>query len=66
MKIDVAETAARLKVTPGRVRQLLKVNRIAGAELIGPKGRGVWQITVGEDGRPIVLAPPGRQKVNRT
>lgn len=55
MKIDVAETAARLGVTPGRVRQLLAAKRIAGAELIGPARRGVWQIPVGEDGKPVVL-----------
>lgn len=56
MKIDVREAASRLGVTPGRVRQLLKQERIPGAEFIGPKGRGVWQIEVPGDGRPEVKA----------
>lgn len=53
-KIDVNEAAYQLKVTPGRVRQLLQQGRIEGAELIGPKSRGVWQIEVSEGGRPVV------------
>lgn len=60
MKISVAEAASRLGVTPGRVRQLLKQQRIAGAEFVGPRQRGVWQIEVASDGRPVVL-PGGRK-----
>lgn len=56
--IYVEEAAKHLLVTPRRVCQLLKANRIVGAEFIGTGRRGMWLIPVGITGKPEVIDRP--------
>lgn len=54
----VAQASALLKLSPQRVRQLLKKGRLMGYQAVSPGGRVVWRIhlslrrTVGKPGRP--------------
>lgn len=59
-KISVPEAAARMGISQPRLRRLLLDSRIPGAERIGSRERGEWQITV-----PIGQAPQRRRAMNQ-
>ncbi|MHB1332694.1 MAG: hypothetical protein ACYCY1_08865 [Sulfuriferula sp.] len=54
----VAQAAVELKLSPQRVRQLLKKGRLMGYQAVSPGGRVVWRIHLslrripGKPGRP--------------